>query len=105
MITVKARIRSLLLATVIGAAGVACTTPASALSPDAPADAPRPEPVAELAVPDQETTVLDVPPGAGSALAVSSLLFRKAPVVVVAAEGDAEGTATAAEVAKEVGGP
>ena len=49
--------------------------------------------------------MLDTPPGAASAIAVSAHLFRSAPAVVVVTEGDATGTATGSELATKLGAP
>jgi hypothetical protein len=60
---------------------------------------------AEVAAPPDATTVLDVAPGAASAIATSAALFRGAPVVLVATEGDRAGIATAAALAERLGAP
>ena len=99
MITLVSRSCGLLLAITFGA--TACTTPA----PGRPERPERPGPAAETSVPGKETTVLDTAPGAASALAVSAQLFRRAPVVVVAAADDPAGTRMAATTAERVGAP
>jgi hypothetical protein len=104
MITAHARVRALLVAAVVGVAAVACTSSVAVRSPES-ATTPSAASVAELTLPAQETTVLDVPPGAGAAVAVSSALFRSAPVVVVVGEGDAQGMATATAAAARLGAP
>lgn len=96
MITLVSRSCGLLLA--IAFAATACTTPATG-RPEQPAIA------AETSVPGKETTVLGTPAGAASALGVSAQLFRRAPVVVVAAADDPVGTRAAATVAQDVGAP
>ncbi|WP_143086587.1 hypothetical protein [Lentzea flaviverrucosa] len=58
---------------------------------------------AEVVVPSEKTVVLDVQPGAASAVAVSSALFRSAPVVVVAADRAASDGASA--IAERLGVP
>ncbi|SES08154.1 hypothetical protein SAMN05216188_12183 [Lentzea xinjiangensis] len=60
---------------------------------------------AQVAAPSEKTTVLDAEPGAGSAIAVSSALFRSSPVVVVAAESDREALAGAGALAERLGVP
>lgn len=55
--------------------------------------------------PRQTTTVLDEKPGPELAVATSAALFRTAPVVLVAASGDAEGVATAGDLATRLGAP
>lgn len=102
MITTRYRIRSLLLAAVIGAAA-ACTT-SSATHPPRATSTTAAAPAADLVLPSQRTTVLDAPPGAGSAIAISSLLFRNAPVVVLASE-DTTSMATATTIAPRIGAP
>jgi hypothetical protein len=104
MITARARIRSSLVAVLVGLTVVACTTSGPAAS-TRPATTKPAEQAAELVPPSAKTTVLDTPPGAGSAVATSSLLFRHAPVVAVVAEGDAAAMATASAVAPRVSAP
>jgi hypothetical protein len=60
---------------------------------------------AAVTAPATATTVLDVRAGAEAATAMSAALFRRAPVVVVAAEGDQAGTATAGAIAERLGAP
>lgn len=103
MITARTRIHSLLLAALIGAATIACTTTVAAHPPRATTTT-SPEPTADLVLPSQETTVLDAPPGAASAIAVSSLLFRHAPVAVMASDSDANIT-TATTIAPRISAP
>ncbi|MFL6119507.1 hypothetical protein [Actinophytocola sp.] len=105
MITARARMRSLLVAVATGAGLVGCTTSAATHASGADATTRSPALAAELTRPSQETTVLDAPPGPGSAIAVSSLLFRRAPVVIEAAAGDAASMATAAAIAPRLGAP
>jgi hypothetical protein len=104
MITPSIRNRSLLLALAFGAIVAACTT----RSPEqeaGPATTAPPHVTAHVAPPGGDTTVLDTPPGAASAIAVSAQLFRSAPAVVVVTEGDASGTTTGAQLAVELGVP
>ncbi|WP_030474937.1 hypothetical protein [Lentzea albidocapillata] len=60
---------------------------------------------AEVTAPSEKTAVLNAEPGAGSAIAVSSALFRSAPVVVVAAEADRAASAGAGTLAERLGVP
>ncbi|HUQ56251.1 hypothetical protein [Lentzea sp.] len=60
---------------------------------------------AETAAPSEKTVVLAAQPGAESAIAVSSALFRSAPVVVVAAEADRAASAGAGALAERLGVP
>ncbi|WP_143027612.1 hypothetical protein [Lentzea albidocapillata] len=60
---------------------------------------------AEVTAPAEKITVLNAEPGAGSAIAVSSALFRSAPVVVVAAEADRAASAGAGTLAERLGVP
>jgi hypothetical protein len=60
---------------------------------------------AAVAAPTTATTVLDVRAGAEAATAMSATLFRRAPVVVVAAEDDQAGGATAGAIAERLGSP
>ncbi|MFC4852782.1 hypothetical protein [Actinophytocola glycyrrhizae] len=100
MVSPPPRFRSLMLVAVV-AALAACTTPAAGPS----ATTEPPELTAEVTPPQGKTTVLDAPPGVGAAIAVSAQLFRRAPLVVVVAEGDAKGMATASAVAGKAGAP
>ena len=104
MITPSFRNRSLLLAVVAGAVVAACTTSTSA-QPEETTATESSAVTAEMTVPDRETTVLDAPPGAASAIAVSAQLFRSAPMVVVVTEGNSTSTATGSELAAEFGAP
>jgi hypothetical protein len=105
MITARAWIRSSLAALAVGVTAAACTASVPAASTRSSTTSRPVAQAAELVSPTSDTTVLDTAPGAGSAIAVSSLLFRHAPVVVVVAEGDPAGVATAAAVAPRVGAP
>jgi hypothetical protein len=105
MITPSIRIRSLLLAVVAGAVVAACTTTSPSAPPVETSATESPALTAEVTVPGSETAVLDAPPGAASAIAVSRQFFRSAPVVVVVTEGDATSTATGSELAAEFGAP
>ncbi|GHH38595.1 hypothetical protein [Lentzea cavernae] len=60
---------------------------------------------ADVAAPSEKTAVLDAEPGPASAIAMSSALFRSAPVVVVAAESDPAASAGAGTLAKRLGVP
>ncbi|SDP88132.1 hypothetical protein [Lentzea jiangxiensis] len=60
---------------------------------------------AEVAAPSEKITVLDAQPGAESAIAMSSALFRSAPVVVVVAETDRAASTGASGVAARLGVP
>jgi hypothetical protein len=83
-----------------------CTSSTVELAPTRTRTAkPAPAGGAEVAAPAEATTVLDAEPGAASAIAVSAALFRHAPVVLVAAEKDADGIARAAEQAARLGTP
>jgi hypothetical protein len=73
--------------------------------PAAGAEVATQAPGAEVATPAEATTVLDAAPGAASAIAVSAVLFRHAPLVLVAAEKDADGIGKAAESAARLGAP
>lgn len=104
MFTVLARIRAMLVTAVAGVMVVACTGP----DPEPPQEATTTRPAeltAEVTRPSQKTTVLAAPPGSGSAIAVSSLLFRSAPVVIVVAEGDRTSMTTATAIAPGLGAP
>jgi hypothetical protein len=96
MIIARARFRWLLVAAVIGTVA-ACSTSVATNTPTSTSPAGP-----ELTSPKQATTVLDVPPGGGSAVAVSKLLFRSAPVVVVA---DEKNMSAAAAIAPRVSAP
>lgn len=104
MITSSIRNRSLLFALAFGAAAAACTVPAP--EPDAASTTTEsPASTADVAAPSRKTTVLNAPPGAASAIAVSAQLFRSAPAVVVVTEGDATSTATGSDLAVDLGVP
>ncbi len=60
---------------------------------------------AQVSAPAEKTTVLKARPGAESAIAVSSALFRSAPVVAVAAEADRTASTGAGAVAERLGVP
>jgi hypothetical protein len=60
---------------------------------------------AVVTTPPTATTVLDSAAGADTATAMSASLFRSAPVVVVAAQDDQAGVATADAVAERIGAP
>jgi hypothetical protein len=60
---------------------------------------------AEVAAPHGATTVLDAAPGEDSTIATSAALFRRAPAVVVATEGDRAATRSAASLATRLGAP
>ncbi|SES32947.1 hypothetical protein [Lentzea albida] len=78
-----------------------CTAGPFGLSTFGAADAAT----AEVAAPAEKTTVLDAPPGSASAVAMSSALFHRAPVVVVAAESDRAASAGAGALAERLGVP
>ncbi|MCX2949114.1 hypothetical protein [Lentzea sp. NEAU-D7] len=89
------------LALVVSVVVSGCTAGPFGLTAEAPDGALR----ADVAVPAEKTVVLDAGPGAESAIAVSSALFRSAPVVVVAAEADRAASAGAGAVAERLGVP
>ncbi|HEX7306000.1 hypothetical protein [Lentzea sp.] len=60
---------------------------------------------AHLSPPEEKTSVLKARAGAESAVAMSSALFRSAPVVVVAPEADDAASAAAGAVAERLGVP
>ena len=91
-----AGVRALVVTVLVGLLAGACTASVAANTPRPPV------PSAKLTPPRQDTTVLDAPQGAASAVAVSALLFHSAPVVVVAGAQD---MATAAALAPRVGAP
>ena len=81
-----------------------CTTGPADTAPTTTGDDADPL-TAAVAAPTTATTVLDVGAGAEAATATSAALFRRAPVVVVAAEGDQAGAATAGAIAERLGAP
>jgi hypothetical protein len=99
----------LVLATLSGCSVGAVEVPRSSHKPSKPSkpstSAPEPAPAADVSGPDEATTVLDAAPGADAAIAVSRVLFRSAPAVVVATEADRAGIAEAAELAPRIGAP
>jgi hypothetical protein len=78
-----------------------CTAGPWGLTSFGTADAAR----AHVTAPSEKTTVLDARPGAESAIAMSSALFRKAPVVVVATEANRAALAGAVTLAERLGVP
>jgi hypothetical protein len=89
------------LAVVMSVMVSSCTAGPFGLTAQGPADALR----AHVATPTEKTVVLNAKPGAESAVAVSSALFRSAPVVVVAAATDRAASAAAGPLAERLGVP
>jgi hypothetical protein len=89
------------LAVVMSVVVSGCTAGPFGLTAQGPADALR----AHVAAPPEQAVVLNAEPGAESAIAVSSALFRSAPVVVVAAQTDRAASAGAGTLAERLGVP
>jgi hypothetical protein len=81
-----------------------CTDGPTDSAPETTSSSPATR-AAQTQQPRQATTVLDAEPGPELAVATSAALFRTAPVVLVVAAQDAEGVASAGDIAARLGAP
>src|SRR5687767_11195392 len=105
-----ARLSLLVVAMVAAAPGCSAERPPPAsqtsLPPSTtPAPPPPPDPDARTALPADATTVVTGRGAVALAVAASRALFRTAPAVVLAADGDNEGVGRAGTLAVKIGVP